>query len=151
MVCLEEYIDGESRVMRLPCGHEFHADCVVPWLTNRRRVCPICKLDIVRSLRANGGNSDDQTEDGEETASDVQDRAAETVNDSPTASIPIPARLDPGDEDDDEDIERGQHDEQGSEENSIAPRSGWRNIISGSLSALSGETLGQPSPRDRTR
>jgi hypothetical protein len=44
VVCLEEYIDGESRVMRLPCGHEFHADCVVPWLTNRRRVCPICKL-----------------------------------------------------------------------------------------------------------
>jgi hypothetical protein len=44
VVCLEEYIDGESRVMRLPCGHEFHADCVIPWLTNRRRVCPICKL-----------------------------------------------------------------------------------------------------------
>lgn len=44
VVCLEEYVDGESRVMRLPCGHEFHADCVVPWLTNRRRVCPICKL-----------------------------------------------------------------------------------------------------------
>ena len=44
VVCLEEYIDGESRVMRLPCGHEFHADCVVPWLTNRRRVCPICKM-----------------------------------------------------------------------------------------------------------
>lgn len=28
VVCLEEYIDGVSRVMRLPCGHEFHADCM---------------------------------------------------------------------------------------------------------------------------
>ena len=81
----------------------------------------------------------------------MQDRAAETINDNPTASIPIPARLDSADEGDDEDIERGQHDEQGSEETSIAPRSAWRSIISGSLSALSGETLGQPSPRDRTR
>ena len=27
-VCLEEYIDGVSRVMSLPCGHEFHADCM---------------------------------------------------------------------------------------------------------------------------
>jgi RING-like zinc finger/PA domain len=28
VVCLEEYIDGQSRVMSLPCGHEFHADCM---------------------------------------------------------------------------------------------------------------------------
>lgn len=28
VVCLEEYIDGQSRVMRLPCGHEFHAECM---------------------------------------------------------------------------------------------------------------------------
>ena len=27
-VCLEEYVDGVSKVMSLPCGHEFHADCV---------------------------------------------------------------------------------------------------------------------------
>jgi len=28
VVCLEEYVDGVSRVMRLPCGHEFHAGCM---------------------------------------------------------------------------------------------------------------------------
>ncbi|KAL8746266.1 MAG: hypothetical protein Q9190_001692 [Brigantiaea leucoxantha] len=28
VVCLEEYIDGHSKVMSLPCGHEFHADCM---------------------------------------------------------------------------------------------------------------------------
>ncbi|KAM0461061.1 hypothetical protein ACHAPV_000909 [Trichoderma viride] len=50
VVCLEEYIDGVSRVMRLPCGHEFHADCITPWLTTRRRTCPICKGDVVRSM-----------------------------------------------------------------------------------------------------
>lgn len=49
-VCLEEYIDGVSRIMGLPCGHEFHVDCITPWLTTRRRTCPICKGDVVRSL-----------------------------------------------------------------------------------------------------
>lgn len=28
VVCLEEYVDGHSKVMSLPCGHEFHADCM---------------------------------------------------------------------------------------------------------------------------
>lgn len=28
VVCLEEYVDGVSRVMKLPCGHEFHASCM---------------------------------------------------------------------------------------------------------------------------
>ncbi|CEJ82822.1 hypothetical protein VHEMI02869 [[Torrubiella] hemipterigena] len=51
VVCLEEYVDGVSRVMSLPCGHEFHVDCITPWLTTRRRTCPICKGDVVRSLR----------------------------------------------------------------------------------------------------
>lgn len=28
VVCLEEYVDGVSQVMKLPCGHEFHATCM---------------------------------------------------------------------------------------------------------------------------
>ena len=28
VVCLEEYVEGQSRVMSLPCGHEFHAECM---------------------------------------------------------------------------------------------------------------------------
>jgi len=28
VVCLEEYVDGISRVMSLPCGHEFHEACM---------------------------------------------------------------------------------------------------------------------------
>jgi hypothetical protein len=28
VVCLEEYVDGASRVMSLPCGHEFRAECM---------------------------------------------------------------------------------------------------------------------------
>ena len=28
VVCLEEYVEGHSQVMSLPCGHEFHAECM---------------------------------------------------------------------------------------------------------------------------
>ncbi|PQE22888.1 RING-9 protein [Rutstroemia sp. NJR-2017a BBW] len=95
VVCLEEYVDGVSQVMSLPCGHEFHVDCITPWLTTRRRTCPICKGDVVRSLARGAPSSpryepyrDDDSED------DVQAQAAETVNRSSSAALPISRDLD---------------------------------------------------------
>lgn len=95
VVCLEEYVDGVSQVMSLPCGHEFHADCITPWLVTRRRTCPICKGDVVRSLSQ---SYHDRLQSPSPTRSprfldnvdDVQTQAAETRNDSPSASRPMP-------------------------------------------------------------
>ncbi|KAI5779126.1 hypothetical protein EDC01DRAFT_621912 [Geopyxis carbonaria] len=68
VVCLEEYVDGVSRVMKLPCGHEFHADCITPWLTTRRRTCPICKGDVVRGCKAaTSGNAETAGDGADET------------------------------------------------------------------------------------
>ncbi|KAI9808775.1 MAG: hypothetical protein M1825_003928 [Sarcosagium campestre] len=104
VVCLEEYVDGVSRVMSLPCGHEFHSECITPWLTTRRRTCPICKGDVVRSLASPATHHaarfrDDPTVtstnregiQGEEE--DVQSRAAQTLNESPSAAMPIPTSM----------------------------------------------------------
>jgi len=94
VVCLEEYVDGVSKVMSLPCGHEFHAECITPWLTTRRRTCPICKNDVVRSL-ARGTSSVPQYEpfheDGYESPEESTDLFQERV--------PSPNQL--------EDLERG--------------------------------------------
>ncbi|KAF2823210.1 hypothetical protein CC86DRAFT_372241 [Ophiobolus disseminans] len=95
VVCLDEYVDGVSQVMSLPCGHEFHAECITPWLVTRRRTCPICKGDVVRSLAQSYHNrlpSPSPTRstfhlNGED---DVQAQAAEMRNDSPSASLPMP-------------------------------------------------------------
>jgi hypothetical protein len=95
VVCLEEYVDGISQVMSLPCGHEFHADCITPWLVTRRRTCPICKGDVVRSLSRSWH---DRLQSASPTRSprlsiseeDVQTEAAETRNESPSASRPVP-------------------------------------------------------------
>ncbi|QSZ36465.1 hypothetical protein DSL72_006344 [Monilinia vaccinii-corymbosi] len=90
VVCLEEYVDGVSQVMSLPCGHEFHVDCITPWLTTRRRTCPICKGDVVRSL-ARGSPSSPRYEayHDDDSDDDIQAQAAETVNTSSSSTRPI--------------------------------------------------------------
>ncbi|KAF2876977.1 hypothetical protein BDV95DRAFT_601391 [Massariosphaeria phaeospora] len=94
VVCLEEYVDGVSKVMSLPCGHEFHADCITPWLVTRRRTCPICKGDVVRSLsqsyRDRTSPSETRSAFLPEDLDNLQAQAAETRNDSPSASRPVP-------------------------------------------------------------
>ncbi|RMZ92224.1 hypothetical protein DV736_g532, partial [Chaetothyriales sp. CBS 134916] len=107
VVCLEEYVDGESQVMSLPCGHEFHADCITPWLVNRRRTCPICKRDVVRSMNRSGPppHNTDQRLDRDHTTDHVQVHGALTSDDDPSSVLPIPSR---DDETDDDDIERGE-------------------------------------------
>jgi len=94
VVCLEEYVDGVSRVMSLPCGHEFHAECITPWLTTRRRTCPICKSDVVRSL-ARGTSSVPQYEPFHEDGYESNGESSDTYQER----IPSPNRL--------EDLERG--------------------------------------------
>ncbi|KAG5358253.1 Receptor-like proteiny region, transmembrane domain- and RING domain-containing protein 1 [Yarrowia sp. B02] len=50
IICLEEFTVGESRVMQLPCGHDFHEECIQRWLTTQQRTCPICKHDITQPM-----------------------------------------------------------------------------------------------------
>ncbi|KAL9046699.1 MAG: hypothetical protein Q9214_000528 [Letrouitia sp. 1 TL-2023] len=149
VVCLEEYVDGHSKVMSLPCGHEFHADCITPWLITRRRTCPICKGDVVRSIAQ-------QPHKGPREAvqapyhdvpdpDEVQVRAAETSNDSPSAAIPIPT--------DGADLERG--DDMAAtlvndEPAASSSRGGWRGLAL-SLSAFSGEAAWRQTQADGTR
>ncbi|EYB27829.1 hypothetical protein FG05_08499 [Fusarium graminearum] len=135
VVCLEEYVDGVSQVMSLPCGHEFHVECITPWLTTRRRTCPICKGDVVRSL-AHGSSSEPHYEPYRDDASDEED----DDDDEGTIAEGSGAR----DDDRESDLEQGIH--------SSDPRSsrwsrhdGWLSIFSGLTRARS------PSPEDRSR
>lgn len=42
-VCCERLIDGVA-LIRLDCGHVFHANCVAPWL-HRSCTCPTCRFE----------------------------------------------------------------------------------------------------------
>jgi hypothetical protein len=44
IICQEEYQEGEE-VTVLPCKHEFHVTCVVPWL-EKHHTCPTCRHEL---------------------------------------------------------------------------------------------------------
>jgi hypothetical protein len=52
-ICLEDFIEG-AKLRRLPCKHEFHVECVDPWLLTRKKLCPICKVDICPEASISG-------------------------------------------------------------------------------------------------
>lgn len=41
-ICQEEYNTGDD-IGSLDCGHDFHTDCIIQWLT-QKNLCPICKM-----------------------------------------------------------------------------------------------------------
>lgn len=44
-VCCDRLVDGII-IVRLPCGHIFHINCVVPWLT-KHCTCPTCRYEMI--------------------------------------------------------------------------------------------------------
>ncbi|KAJ5289993.1 uncharacterized protein N7443_010246 [Penicillium atrosanguineum] len=142
VVCLEEYVDGQSRVMSLPCGHEFHAECITPWLTTRRRTCPICKGDVVRSM----AHSQAADIPNRHEHSSGSGHAQELDPQSEASSAPV---LIPVHDDDTSDTEQTVGLLDGHP--SSAPQSSWRNLASLSFSALSGDTIWHQARADRNR
>nr|GMC65642.1 E3 ubiquitin-protein ligase SDIR1 [Ipomoea batatas]GMD86059.1 E3 ubiquitin-protein ligase SDIR1 [Ipomoea batatas] len=59
-VCLEQVNEGEL-VRSLPCLHQFHANCIDPWL-RQQGTCPVCKFKI-------GSRWENELEEGEMDAS----------------------------------------------------------------------------------
>lgn len=152
VVCLEEYVDGHSRVMSLPCGHEFHAECITPWLTTRRRTCPICKCDVVRSMAPHFSPSAQirtrYADDHGSHDNDFEAQAMDTSIESPSSAIPIPRSVN-------SDLERGNDDMAATLVNDqpepSQQRRSWMDLASLSLSAFSGEAVWRQAQVDRNR
>lgn len=45
VICLEDFTP-QSRVLTLPCGHEYDEACIRRWLLTQRKTCPICKREV---------------------------------------------------------------------------------------------------------
>lgn len=48
-ICLEDFYEGVE-LRKLPCKHEFHVECIDPWLLTRKKLCPICKADVCPNI-----------------------------------------------------------------------------------------------------
>ena len=46
-ICIDDF-EPLEKIRLLPrCGHAFHTDCIIPWLTEKRASCPLCKQNVL--------------------------------------------------------------------------------------------------------
>ncbi|EXB54735.1 E3 ubiquitin-protein ligase RING1-like protein [Morus notabilis] len=43
-VCMEEMVSG-SLMVRMPCSHMFHQNCILKWL-KKSHICPVCRFNL---------------------------------------------------------------------------------------------------------
>ncbi|MED6177743.1 hypothetical protein PIB30_100943 [Stylosanthes scabra] len=43
-VCMEGFEGGGNK--RVPCGHVYHSECIILWLSRSNSSCPLCRRHI---------------------------------------------------------------------------------------------------------
>ncbi|KAJ6172052.1 hypothetical protein N7470_001119 [Penicillium chermesinum] len=74
-ICTDDFIKGQD-LRVLPCNHQFHPECIDPWLVNVSGTCPLCRIDL------NPSKADENTEEGE-IAEHPEETAEETAAETP--------------------------------------------------------------------
>lgn len=46
-ICLDDYVESESRIRELPCKHIFHPECIDTFLKENSSLCPLCKTSVL--------------------------------------------------------------------------------------------------------
>ncbi|XP_028788401.1 E3 ubiquitin-protein ligase SDIR1-like [Neltuma alba] len=60
-ICLEQVKRGEL-VRSLPCLHQFHTNCIDPWLRQQAK-CPVCKFRMGSGWQGNSGDNESEGAD----------------------------------------------------------------------------------------
>lgn len=47
-ICMQDYKENDE-LRILPCGHEFHCECVDKWLP-MKKICPLCRHDVTKQV-----------------------------------------------------------------------------------------------------
>ncbi|KAL2271006.1 hypothetical protein VTJ83DRAFT_377 [Remersonia thermophila] len=46
-ICLELFVNRETIIRELPCGHIFHPECIDSFLSEASSLCPVCKASML--------------------------------------------------------------------------------------------------------
>lgn len=60
-ICICEFEEGEELRLLPTCGHIFHTECILPWLTEKKNSCPLCQREVLISednVGVESGNDD---------------------------------------------------------------------------------------------
>ncbi|KAJ5604864.1 hypothetical protein N7510_010018 [Penicillium lagena] len=78
-ICTDDFIKGQD-LRVLPCNHQFHMECIDPWLVNVSGTCPLCRIDL------NPPPAEENAEPGEgETGENTNTEATPDGTATPTA------------------------------------------------------------------
>ncbi|KAL4927694.1 RING-H2 finger protein [Aspergillus undulatus] len=75
-ICTDDFVKGQD-LRVLPCNHQFHPECIDPWLVNVSGTCPLCRIDL------NPPQPETETENQDPTA-EGQDEPANTTTTTTT-------------------------------------------------------------------
>ncbi|CAI7587663.1 hypothetical protein PCG10_006534 [Penicillium crustosum] len=60
-ICTDDFIKGQD-LRVLPCNHQFHMECIDPWLMNVSGTCPLCRIDLNPPQPENSEQPEENTE-----------------------------------------------------------------------------------------
>ncbi|KAH8703666.1 hypothetical protein BGW36DRAFT_369731 [Talaromyces proteolyticus] len=81
-ICTDEFVKGQD-VRVLPCNHQFHPECIDPWLINVSGTCPLCRIDLHPAAEEGASPGDELPQEQREDAT-----AEPTPEESTTANRP---------------------------------------------------------------
>ncbi|KAE8329164.1 hypothetical protein BDV39DRAFT_57432 [Aspergillus sergii] len=64
-ICTDDFVKGQD-LRVLPCNHQFHPECIDPWLVNVSGTCPLCRIDL-NPAQPEGENENQEGENNTET------------------------------------------------------------------------------------
>uniref|UniRef100_A0A8C4NIP7 RING-type E3 ubiquitin transferase n=1 Tax=Dicentrarchus labrax TaxID=13489 RepID=A0A8C4NIP7_DICLA len=89
-ICLEEFQDGQH-LRIISCAHEFHKDCVDPWLI-QHRTCPLCMHNIMGTERQPQRNRLQQSSEQSQSFLHAQPYSSPRNHPFPQHAIPFSMR-----------------------------------------------------------
>ncbi|KAL3490529.1 hypothetical protein BJX62DRAFT_137696 [Aspergillus germanicus] len=79
-ICTDDFVKGQD-LRVLPCNHQFHPECIDPWLVNVSGTCPLCRIDL-NPPQAEGENNENQ--EGENRTEEQETTPEPAAEETPT-------------------------------------------------------------------